>query len=107
MPTSARHTAVTCYKNHGLLASLFPAYNKELVKWREIQSRYDAEKDSVYVGEVKDRITVKITSLKCITSWETQFGVTFLYKMVTGTVKAHTEFKGIKQTELTRCRVAA
>ena len=26
---------------------------------------------------------------------------------ITGTVKAHTEFRGIKQTELTRCRVAA
>jgi len=27
--------------------------------------------------------------------------------LITGTVKAHTEFRGIKQTELTRCRVAA
>ena len=67
-----------------------------------------------------------------MTSWETDFGITRLYKMVgedgnvytwktgklfddvedsvitvVGTVKAHTEFRGVKQTELTRCRIAA
>lgn len=119
-----------CYKNHGLLASLFPAYNNDLMKQRERQSRYNTEKDSVYVGKIKDRITIKVNSIKCITSWETDFGMTFLYKMigtdgnvytwktgknidleynsisVIGTVKSHTEFNGIKQTELTRCKIA-
>lgn len=96
------------------------------------KAAYDAESGSEYVGNVKDRITVKIKSVKCVTSWETDFGVTRIYKMIgedgnvytwktgkfidddnsadisiTGTVKAHTEFRGIKQTELTRCRVAA
>lgn len=28
-------------------------------------------------------------------------------KSLTGTVKTHTEYRGIKQTELTRCRVEA
>ena len=74
---------------------------------------------------------MKIQSVKCVTSWETDFGITRIYKLIgadgnvytwktgkylddttnemsiTGTVKAHTEFRGIKQTELTRCRVAA
>ena len=86
---------------------------------------------SEFVGEISDRITVKIQSVKCVTSWETDFGITRIYKLIgadgnvytwktgkylddttdemsiTGTVKAHTEFRGIKQTELTRCRVAA
>jgi len=28
------------------------------------------------------------------------------FKTVSGTVKAHNEFRGVKQTELTRCKVA-
>ena len=120
------------YKNFGLLASLFPAYNKDLERVAKRKAAFDAESGSEYVGEVKDRITVKVKSVKCVTSWETEFGITRIYKIIgedgnvytwktgkfiddeesvnmsiTGTVKAHTEFRGIKQTELTRCRVAA
>ena len=115
----------------GLLASLFPAYDRDLEKAAKRKAIQDAESCSEYVGEVKDRITVKVRSVKCVTSWETDFGITHIYKiigedgnvytwktgkfideevsdmLITGTVKAHTEFRGIKQTELTRCRVAA
>ena len=61
---------------------------------------------------------------------ETEFGYTYIYKMIgedgnvytwktskvidedeevliIGTIKNHNEYRGIKQTELTRCRVAA
>lgn len=119
------------YKNFGLLASLFPAYNRDLKKVAKRKAIFDAESGSEYVGEVKDRITIKVRSVKCVTSWETDYGITRIYKiigedgnvytwktgkfigeevsnmLITGTVKAHTEFRGIKQTELTRCRVAA
>lgn len=119
------------YRNFGLLASLFPAYNRDLEKVAKRKAVFDAESGSEYVGEVKDRITVKVRSVKCVTSWETEFGITRIYKIIgedgnvytwktgkfideesadmsiIGTVKAHTEFRGIKQTELTRCRVAA
>lgn len=115
----------------GLLASLFPAYNRDLEKQQKRKESYDAESGSEFVGEVKDRITIKVKSVKCVTSWETDFGMTYIYKIIgqdgnvytwktgkviddeqsdisiTGTVKAHNEFRGIKQTELTRCRVAA
>lgn len=61
--------------------------------------------------------------------WENQFGVTYVYKFTTeegniftwktgkslrvsegaitlkGTIKAHNEFRGAKETELTRCKV--
>ena len=119
------------YRNFGLLASLFPAYNRDLEKVAKRKAVFDAESGPAYVGEVKARITVKVRSVKCVTSWETEFGITRIYKIIgedgnvytwkTGkfideesadmsiieTVKAHTEFRGIKQTELTRCRVAA
>lgn len=123
------------HKHFGILASLFPAYDREL----EYQARKAAEeakrqaeaamgKNSVWVGNLKDRITILVQSFKCVTSWETEFGTTRVYKIVdetgnvftwktstfiedgvksiTGTIKAHNEFRGVKQTELTRCRVA-
>lgn len=123
------------HKHFGILASLFPTYNREL----EYQARKAAEEakraaeaakgmDSVWVGNVKDRITVLVESFKCVTSWETEYGTTRIYKItdntgnvftwktgtfleegiktITGTIKAHNEFRGVKQTELTRCRVA-
>lgn len=117
--------------NFGLYASLFPAYDKGLERTAKRKAVLDIEQSSEYVGEISDRITVKVQSVKCVTSWETDFGVTHIYKIIgadgnvytwktgkyiddtvdemsiTGTVKAHTEFRGIKQTELTRCRVAA
>lgn len=117
--------------NFGLYASLFPAYDRGLERTAKRKAVLDIEQSSEYVGEISDRITVKVQSVKCVTSWETDFGVTHIYKIIgtdgnvytwktgkyiddtvdemsiTGTVKAHTEFRGIKQTELTRCRVAA
>ena len=70
-----------------------------------------------------------VKEAKYITSWETIYGMTHLYKFVTvdgnvlvwfassmididdvhklkGTVKDHTERDGIKQTVITRCKVA-
>ena len=117
--------------NFGLYASLFPAYNRDLERTAKRKAVLDIEQSSEYVGEISNRITVKVQSVKCVTSWETDFGVTHIYKIIgadgnvytwktgkfiddtvdemsiTGTVKAHTEFRGVKQTELTRCRVAA
>ena len=65
----------------------------------------------------------------CLTAWETQWGMTYMFKIIDdegnvftwktsnypefekfntlkGTVKAHSEFRNEKQTELTRCKVA-
>lgn len=120
------------HKHFGILASLFPTYDREL----EYQARKAAEEakwaakglKSVWVGNVKDRITVSVESFRCVTSWETDYGTTRIYKIIDnagnvftwktgtflkdgvktiiGTIKAHNEFRGVKQTELTRCRVA-
>jgi len=89
---------------------------------------------SNHVGSVGDRIQINVQSVKCLTSWENTFTyyptTTYLYKIVDqegnvftwktanvlnedeppvtikGTVKEHSEFRGVKQTVLTRCKVA-
>lgn len=88
-----------------------------------------ARASSDYVGGVGQRITIQTADAKLVTSWDTQFGTTYLYKftdaagnvfvwyasrsielkdgmMLVGTVKDHTTYDGIKQTVLTRCKVA-
>lgn len=109
----------------GLLLSLFPTYNRDLEK----QDQLKKERVSVHLGLIGDRITVKVESIRCLASWETQFGCNSLYKivdvdgnvltwktsvyidpdrlpdMITGTVKDHSEYKGVQQTVLTRCKM--
>lgn len=126
------------HHNSGIIASLFPTYNRELEyqaqkKLEESKRLAEIEKgkNSQWIGSIGDRITANIVTCRCVTSWETEFGYTRIYKMtdtdgnvytwktskylgekqevsmkVTGTVKAHNEFRSIKQTELTRCKVA-
>lgn len=118
------------YKHLGYLASLFMAYDKAMEREIKRMERNKSRAQSEFIGEVKDKITCSVKKFKCLTSWENQWGVTFLYEFITeegniliwktgkwiddeaeiklikGTVKAHNEFRGIKQTELTRCKVA-
>lgn len=121
-------------RNLGILVSLFPTYNRELEfqadkaeKERKRLADQASEKNSIHIGQVGDRIAVDIQSIKCITSWETEWGVTRIYKIVDvngnvftwktgnfvdedmnflkGTVKEHKDYNGVNQTELTRCKV--
>lgn len=114
-------------QNYNLLASLFPSFNRDLEYQKKKAEETKAEKSSEYVGKIKDRITVEIVNCKAVTSYYTDFGITIIYKMIdkngnvfiwktgkaidsesftiTGTVKEHKEFRDVKQTELTRCRV--
>lgn len=115
-------------KNAGIAVSLFPTWNKELEHQKEQEAKKVANSKSNHVGEIGQRITFKIASATCLTSWETEWGTTALYKIVdcsgnvftwktsvfpdfdkaetiTGTIKAHSEFRDCKQTELTRCKV--
>ena len=92
-------------------------------------AQMDAEGTSEYQGNIKDKLTVTVKNFQCVTSFYNQFGTTFLYKWldnnnnvyiwyasnpvnnseivieITGTVKDHSEFNGVKQTVLTRCKV--
>jgi hypothetical protein len=110
------------WRQLGLAASLVSAYQRHL---GETLKRLDAP-ESTHQGQIKKRQIW--TGLLCtdIFSWETDYGVTFLHKFTdtdgnvlvwrTGahrldqgssysgkaTVKAHDEYKGIKQTVITR-----
>ena len=118
----------------GLLISLFPTWNRELEKEAQRKSEEEKGKASEFVGNVGDRVTVNVDSIKCITSWESCYNgysttTTYVWKIVgkdhniytwktsrwldeektstiKGTVKGHNEFREVKQTELTRCKVA-
>lgn len=122
----------TKFKGFGRLAYMpiaFEKYKERRAKeaQREAEKAAQAEISS-YVGEVGKRLTITTASAKLITSWETAYGVTFLYHFtdetgnvfiwkasrsidikdamtIKGTVKDHSEYDGIKQTVLTRCSV--
>lgn len=113
-------------KHFGFLASLIPTYKKAMDKKKKQEAKVNLSK-SEYVGEIKERITIKIASVDVIASWATDYGYTSIYrildtdgneytwktsksisedvKTLVATVKAHTEYNGIKQTEITRARV--
>lgn len=116
-------------KNLGVITSLFPTWNKELEHQKVQEAKKVADSKSEHVGVIGQRITFKMASAQCLTSWETEWGTTRLFKIVdeagnvftwktsnypdfekaetiTGTVKAHTEFRECKQTELTRCKIS-
>lgn len=122
------------YKVIGLLASAFPTYNRELEYEAERKAREAKEAAerarSTYMGKVGERIKFKIAEAVCVTSWETQWGTTRIYKFtdsegrtatwktsswydddelidheIAGTIKELKEYRGVKQTELTRCKI--
>lgn len=93
------------------------------------------ESKSEHQGQVGSKLIIEVESVKCITSWESCFNgyhttMTYVWKIVDkqgnvytwktsnwmdeqnppktikGTVKEHKVFREIKQTELTRCRIA-
>lgn len=105
-----------------------PVAFKNLMKKREQeQNREEAKVMSEYVGNIGERITAEVKDVKLVTSWETVYGWTHLYKFTTpenntlvwfaskcidenvtkiaGTIKDHKEYDGEKQTVLTRCKV--
>ena len=116
----------------GILASLPHAWDKELEHRAEEEQRAEELKEkqvSQWVGEVKSRMTFPVKSCKLITSFDSQFGTTWLYEFltpdgnvlkwfassrikdtdniesVTGTVKDHKEYQGVKETHINRCTV--
>lgn len=109
----------------GIASSLFVTYQNALDRQARQQQQEAAANSSEWVGEIGQRINIEIAKITCVTGWETEWGFTGVYKItdinnniftwktsnfipddaktIKGTVKNHTEYKGIKQTELTRC----
>jgi hypothetical protein len=118
-------------KNLGYLCYLPHGYAKHIE--REIERAKRLEEKHEHFGEVGKRYKdMKIMTIGMLTSWLTDYGVTYIYKIVlesgeilvwkttneifddnddeefdkiTFSVKAHTEYKGQKQTEVTRCKI--
>lgn len=115
-------------KNFGFLCYLPEGYARHIQKEVEKAKRIETE----YFGEVGKRYKDKvIRDVTLVTSWETQWGYTGVYKIIledgsvltwktnkalyldrneefdkiSFTVKEHKEYKGEKQTEVTRCKV--
>lgn len=118
------------YNHLGILCSLISAYNRDMEYNAKKEAKEKAEKtegiDSKWIYEVGQRITIDIKDTKCLTSYFTQFGTTYIYRFIssdnniyiwktakmieniqkiTGTVKELSEYNGVKQTVLTRCRI--
>lgn len=121
-------------RHFGLLAYMPLAYTRYMEHKARMEKRA-AEKEaqaaaSRHVGEIKERLTIHVAAAVLLTSWDTDFGTTWLYKftdtqgnvfiwkasntiklhenmVLKGTVKEHGERNGIKQTVITRCKVVA
>lgn len=123
----------TSARNLGYAVSMVPSYRREVEKIEAADRRkkeQDAEKAaSQFVGTVGDKLSIDVASAICVYSSESIYGMQYLYKFVgtdnnvymwstsnwiedtdrvasvKGSVKDHEEFRGVKQTILTRCKV--
>lgn len=109
--------------NLGLVVSAVGFYLREVAKKKDAENVVSSE----YIGSVGDKVEFTATP-KCVYSTESDFGMYYIYKFecdgnvivwktskyledveitIKGTVKALEERNGVKQTEVTRCRVKA
>ena len=121
-------------KDFGIAVSLPAAYNRYLAnkKYEEKKAAQQSKEASTseYQGEVGQRLIFVPTDVTCLTTIESYYGTTWLYKItdendnvyiwyasspikedteinkLAGTVKQHSEYDGVKQTVLTRCKVS-
>lgn len=113
----------------GFAACLMDLYKRHL-EYEKTRKQKEQENEMYrYYGEVGEKITLN-GRLACVTSYSTQFGVMYIYKMIynsaifvwktskclgiddsgeevnlIGTIKEHSEFRGVKQNMLVRCKV--
>lgn len=118
-------------KHFGYMAYAPVAYKRYQDKLEE-QKQREAVKEaqrssSEHIGKIGQRMVIELAEMELLTSWETQYGYTYLYKFVDNagnvlvwfasktmntatrikaTVKDHTERDGVKQTVITRCVAA-
>ncbi len=66
------------HENEGFIASLIQAYEKhlgeEVKKSVKLEAMRKERETSQYVGNIKDRLDVKIKSIKVLATWETGYG---------------------------------
>lgn len=119
-------------KDIGMAVSAIVSYNKYIKSYKQTfqagRNKSDINNSS-FVGEVGDKVTVDIADFACVYSYENVYGTSRIYKFkdtsgnvfvwkttcyvanvegvvsISGQVKAHTEFRGVKETQLTRCKL--
>lgn len=123
----------TDYRSLGILVSLTVSYARHIEQIAAYEEKEKVEKEekatSNYVGEIKDKLEITTTNFQLVSSWSTIYGMTYLYKWadesgnvfiwyasnpvenedrvvsVKGTIKDHSEYNGLKQNVMTRCKV--
>lgn len=116
----------------GFVASMVICYNKAMEKERKQKEEEAKVNPSEYIGNKGDRLEANFKEVKVVASYDTQFGTMTMYQFTldndnicvwsTGTyintdevkngkikftVKDHNQFKGVKQTVVTRCKLSA
>lgn len=116
------------YEN-GFIAYAYELYKKIIKRIEDAKAAAEAAEKSNYYGNVGDKVDINGT-INRAGHYETQFGTVVIYKIidtdgnifvwkttsyvdiendsfvnVRGTVKDHNEFRGEKQTVLTRCKI--
>jgi hypothetical protein len=124
-------TGLVNYRTAGIAGSIIVAHQRAIGRERERAAKAALPSLDAYVGTVGKRETFSAT-LEHVTGYDTQYGYTTVLKFrtaegallvwkasstdiersdvgkaykVTGSVKSHEEYKGAKQTILTRCKV--
>lgn len=122
-----------CKSSHFGYIAYAPLAYQRYAEHMEREAKYEAEKAkereaSGHIGQVGQRMVIDIAEMKLLTSWDTQYGTTYLYKFIDtagntlvwfasktmetaskikATIKEHTERDGVKQTVITRCTAVA
>lgn len=116
-------------KNIGYAASLIASYKNHLKAEKKLKEAEKQNEMYHYYGNVDDKISLQ-GNLACVANYDTQFGTMYVYKMIqssrifvwktskylgiddsgkevmiTGKIKEQSEFRGVRQNILTRCKV--
>jgi len=116
------------YKHIGLIVSAVQTYRREIEKLTYEKKIKEEHPESHHIGSIGERLTFKVNEIVCLTSYYTEYGLNYFYRIVDGdgniyvwstskcldgdyttvigTVKKHDEYNGEKQTVLTRCKIA-
>lgn len=116
-------------KNIGYAASLIASYKNHLKAEKKLKEAEKQNEMYHYYRNVNDKISLQ-GNLACVANYDTQFGTMYVYKiiqsscifvwktskylgiddsgkevMITGKIKEQSEFRGVRQNILTRCKV--
>lgn len=128
---SVRHSEIDA-RSIGVAVSAVSAYLRALSREAELQAKRASNAASQYVGTVGERVRNVVATVELKKLCESDFGSSYLVKLrtaegnllswfcsgrgaddvrpgesvrITGTVKAHKEWNGAKETQLSRCKI--